>query len=425
MFFGAHEKFEQGLYFEALELFRATKNDADDRIRYWSNIFIGRCMDGLNMPGSLEHYKEAHVVFPGRAEALHEIGKFYYKTGDLITSEKFLQMAKSCNPGVVCIRYEHDKYFERNHELLIDIYVHQSRYNDAEELLYTLKQNGSKEHYDYNRVNYNHLFARHYNNVFIEFAKVKAVNAKKELVIQLPDGYDGLGDQLVFSHLPELAKKTGRYEKVYVSEFNKYGRPEYKDLVWKMNPFVDGFVDLPGTFTNRIQFARILEKWIDPMPGLNLLDSMMLLHDIDDGERDHKPVCYYKLRKRTDLDDISEKTILDIGSRTISTKDFNVDVFLQELEKQGCVPDLFIVSKGLTNSMDVDKEKSITPEDIYDWCDIMMSCKEYVCFNSGGYWLSSALGVKGSHVWIKEKNLPAWSFLDHRNIHMSLATICQ
>lgn len=426
MFYDAYECFKNGSYEESLAIFSKLSSESEDqRIKYWSMVFCGRCHDVLCLEGSLEWYASAHAVFPHRAEACYEIGRTEFIRGKANEAESWLQKAKNADRNVSCIRYEGDKYFEKTHELLIEIYLQKKRFNDAEELCYTLANHGNKNEYNVAKLNYNQLFARHYSNAALEFVKAKAINPGKDLVIEMPRGYDGLGDALVFSHIPRLAKETGRYERVFVSNLTKYGRPEYKNLVWETNPYVDGFTDSPGSFTKDVQFGRILEKWVDIYDGVNLMDSIMLLHDIDDRKRGHKPECYHEIKERRDLEWLRKEVVLDIGSRTISTADFNVERFLSVLSEQGCEPSVFIVAKGLTNSMHLEGKRVITPKDIYDWCDIMKHAKEYVCFNSGGYWLSSSLGIKGTHVWIREKNLPAWSYLDHRNVFVELTTICQ
>ena len=62
------------------------------------------------------------------------------------------------------------------------------------------------------------------------------------IVIEQPWG--GLGDNLQFSTIPELAHSLGI--KVFISNRNCYRNLDIKKLVWDMNPFISGFSDLPG-----------------------------------------------------------------------------------------------------------------------------------------------------------------------------------
>lgn len=63
----------------------------------------------------------------------------------------------------------------------------------------------------------------------------------KILIIEIP--YLGLGDHLFHSHIPRIAKKIGKYDKVYISEFSHHRNPDNKRIVWELNPFVDGFIE--------------------------------------------------------------------------------------------------------------------------------------------------------------------------------------
>src|SRR5947207_11662287 len=104
----------------------------------------------------------------------------------------------------------------------------------------------------------------------------------RRLILQIKFG--GLGDHLFFSHLPRIAKQRGECAEVYISNRSCFRSPEYKELIWKLNPFVDGFVDEPGKDVN----ARPAD------PTQNLLDAIMLAHDLDDGLRFHEPELYYR-----------------------------------------------------------------------------------------------------------------------------------
>src|SRR5438093_9007669 len=104
----------------------------------------------------------------------------------------------------------------------------------------------------------------------------------RDFVIQIK--YGGLGDHLFYTHLPRIAKQHGGYARVFISNFSEYRNPNYRRLVWESNPYVDGFSDenflLP-------EFKRI-------PPDRNLLDQMMLLSGLDDGQRFHEPELYFK-----------------------------------------------------------------------------------------------------------------------------------
>lgn len=421
MFYKAYDLFVNGKYQECIPMFtQISEEESDKRFVYWSMIFIGRCKRALEGKG-LEYFMNARDIFSERAEAICEIGMHHYAKGDFELAEAFLREAVACKKNHMCIRYEADKYFETPQKILADIFMRQSRFNDSEEVLTSLLKNGNPELYSTKDAEYNHLYSRFFNNAGLEFVKAKTIKKEDVLVIEMPNGYDGLGDNLVFSHIPRIAKETGAFKTVLVSTRNKYKGDGYAELVWGTNPYVDGFTDLPGTYSS-VQMNRVLEKWNNIHPSLNLMDSIMILHDLDNGTRGNKPECYYR---PSIIESIKGSTILDPNSKTIGLDLIDPNKLMSVLEKNGIVPDYIIGTPTSTKSIDLPGIEVIRPSSIHEWADVICSAKEYVCFNSGGYWLSAALGVRAKHIWIEGKNLPAWSYLDHDDIKISLATISQ
>jgi hypothetical protein len=414
MFYQAYDLFDKGKYHECIPVFLDIANtDADKRKVYWSLIFLGRCSLSIGKHNAIEFFERAMEIFPDRAEAIFEAGKYQHLLGNKKESERLLRSISSCKKPISCIRYEGEKYFEAPYELLIEIFMEQNRFNDAEEVTNGLLKHGDQAMYDVKRAEYNNLYSRHFNNVAMEFVKAKTIERTDTLVIQLPSGYDGLGDNLVFSHIPRIAKQFGGFKQVLVSNRNAYKGPGYAEMVWEKNPYVDGFTEQEGTYSS-IQMNRLMDKWNNIHPSINLMDGVMMLHNLDDGSRGNVPECYYRPNL---IETLRERVILDIGAKTIDLSKLNLDALIGILERHGIMPDC-IISPQEFNGME-----RISPRDIWDWADTMFSAKTYICFNSGGYWLSKALGIKAKHIWIEKKNLPSWSYLDHENIVVKQSTI--
>jgi tetratricopeptide (TPR) repeat protein len=370
----------------------------------------------LGLRGAMEHFESAISIFPNRAEAIFEVGNQHYLEHNFQGAEENLRLSISCDRKHRCIRYEGEKYFEAPCQILIEIYLRQKRFNDAEELLTGIMLYGNESLYDKEVFDNNMLYARFYNNAGLEFMKARTIEKTDTLIIQLPEGYDGLGDNLIFSHIPRLAKESGKFSKVLISNRNQYKGNNYPDLVWKLNPYVDGFTDLPGTYSS-IKMNRILDKWSNIHDSLNLMDSIMLLHDLDDGKRGHKPECYYKPQN---LPWLNDKTVFDPGAKTMKINAVNEDHLISIFNKNDMFPNYIIGSEISSNTMSISGAQELVPTSIFNWADIMYSAKHYICFNSGGYWLSGALGIKAKHLWVEKKNLTAWSFLDHQNIFINI-----
>lgn len=417
MFYNAYELFDKGRYQECLPMFNEIlKTSDDERVNYWSNVLIGRSKELLGQDG-LESFLLAQKIFTERAEALCDIGMHHYRRNNFPEAERFFRMAIACSKSHRCIRYEEEKYFEFPMQMLVELYMEQRRYNDSEEALAEILRLGNPARYSSENVQRDYLYARHYNNAGLEFAKAKTIEASGTLVLQLPNGYDGLGDNLVFSHIPRIAKESGRFNRVLVSTRNIYKGNDYPRIVWQTNPYVDGFTDEPGTYSS-VHMNRVMDKWINIQHSINLMDSIMILHDLDNRKRGHTPECYYKPNI---MDGLKNSTVLDLGAKTIDLTKLNFNNLLGLLEKNGIRPDYVLSSKSIeTPGIEVLQTSSIE-----HWADVMCSAKNYICFNSGGYWLSGALGVKAKHIWIERKNLPAWSYLDHDNIFVTQSTIYQ
>ena len=93
----------------------------------------------------------------------------------------------------------------------------------------------------------------------------------KKLIIQINKG--GLGDHLFFSHLPRIAKQTGAYDAVFFSTKSLCRHPDTLTLIWKLNPWLDGFTDEVGVY----HFPKKVNE------SENLLDAIMLAYGIDDS----------------------------------------------------------------------------------------------------------------------------------------------
>jgi len=187
--------------------------------------------------------------------------------------------------------------------------------------------------------------------------------------------YGGLGDHLFLSHLPRIAKTVGGYERVYISNLSEYRHPDYRKLVWELNPFVDGFCDEDGQYTQIMTIP----------PGANLLDIIMLARGLDDGKRFHEPEIFYRSNLTVQL---AEKNIFDpnyiSNAGVISNRKL-----IRFLNKSGGV-DLQMRVRDKSYGV-----QTVVPfldsSDIFHYCDIIASCKNFFCLTSGGATLAAAL----------------------------------
>lgn len=205
---------------------------------------------------------------------------------------------------------------------------------------------------------------------------------ESKLIIEIP--YGGFGDHLFHSHLPRIAKESGKYDKVYFSTKSLIRKQDHLDLVWKMNPFVDGFVDENGITCD---LASIVAE-ADNRNDVNLLDLVMYAFGLDDGKTWHDPELYYKPNIIPEY----QVSLFDPNHFTY-IGDFNESDFYSYLKKHGIHFDA--VMKLLGNKALYRKNKShliIDAPSVYKFCDVLYSAKEIYCFTSGTATLSAALG---------------------------------
>ena len=200
----------------------------------------------------------------------------------------------------------------------------------------------------------------------------------KTLIIQRK--YGGLGDHLFYSHIPRIAKETGVYDRVYVSNQSDFRNREIRSLVWEKNPYFDGFVDERGS-EPPIDLDKI-------GPHINFLDLIMLGYGLDDGKRWHDPEVHYEPKQ---IRELHGKTLYDPNFVSIAGNDFNSRRVRRYFRKSGYRPDLEMApwNKSVPAFPNTPKIESKSLE---HFCDLISSCETLVCLSSGTSHLAAALG---------------------------------
>ena len=199
----------------------------------------------------------------------------------------------------------------------------------------------------------------------------------KELILQIK--YGGLGDHLFYSHIPRIAKKTGRYSRVFISEFSEFRDEEYKKLIWGTNPYIDGFIDKPGSFLHPTKTINFDKE--------NLLDQIMLSFDIDDGKRFHEPELYITPPLRPKLTDASvydPNYFSNVGRFT--RRD------LEKVIKQECIHINYQMAPRNKEISIKNVPNILISKNLIDFCGIIVSCKKLYCLTTGTATLATALG---------------------------------
>jgi hypothetical protein len=196
----------------------------------------------------------------------------------------------------------------------------------------------------------------------------------KKLVIKVKWG--GLGDHLLHSPIPRIAKQKHGYDSILISNHSDYLNPNTKRLVWEYNPFVDGFTDEDHDYP---QFGSVPD-------GKNIIDAVIDFYGLpDDGERHREPEIYYKPITLPEFADTSifepnHGNAYGIPSAETIEKYFrdnhiNITYQMKPRYQNKPVPNLPIIEADVLER----------------FCDVIHSCKAFYCLMSGVATLVAAL----------------------------------
>jgi hypothetical protein len=187
--------------------------------------------------------------------------------------------------------------------------------------------------------------------------------------------WGGLGDHLFMSHLPRIAKQTGAYDRVFLSNRSLFRNDEYRQLIWESNPYLDGFCDEPG----------VCPIFTTVPPGTNLLDQIMLELGMDDGQRFHEPELYHLPAPNPDY---VSKSLYD-PNFVSGVGDIRVSRVERILVQRRISIDMQFKPRDGAAAISGPGEL-ITPN-ISEYCRAIVSCRQFVCLTSGGATLAAAL----------------------------------
>ena len=199
----------------------------------------------------------------------------------------------------------------------------------------------------------------------------------KILIIEIKKG--GLGDHLFFSHLPRIAKETGAYDKVFFSNQSECRHPDTIELIWKLNPWLDGFTDQRGEYYFPVNVNE----------SHNLLDAIMLAYGLEDGLRFHEPEIYYTPNLMTNL----EGTLVYDPNYISFTGKLRTGKKIEDWFKQKNIQVDYQMANLKNRTLTIDSiDNVISTTNLFELCDLIFSCKRVYCLTTGTATLAAALG---------------------------------
>ena len=198
----------------------------------------------------------------------------------------------------------------------------------------------------------------------------------KDIIIS--QEWAGLGDNLQYTTLPELYSKLGH--NVYISSQNQCRNSEICDLVWKLNPYIKGISDLPANVGSMIEFKFITTSYIK-----NIERS----HGIFNGYRKY-PVIYYKPKRISKIDKF---IFYDTTSHSSKPTDLQFETSFESIfsKHPDLIPRRIDFTKIENRIVKNFTHEPYTINNIFEYCDLLASCKVFICGFSGSAVLASAI----------------------------------
>lgn len=200
--------------------------------------------------------------------------------------------------------------------------------------------------------------------------------------------WGGLGDNLQFTTLPRLFAERG--DEFYISSHNSYRNDEIYKFCWENNPYVKGTENSPPNVGSCAPDLPL--KTTD-----NIVSSAEMRHGFDGSGR--YPEIYYEAKT---LEQYKDKTIVDLTAHTLLKNGVNQFYDADKLFSlvESSVPDdaLFVTFKNINQlSLSGDfkfENNQLEIESIFQYADIIHSCKRYFCLYSGGNSMAAAVKYK-------------------------------
>lgn len=219
----------------------------------------------------------------------------------------------------------------------------------------------------------------------------------------------GLGDHLSLSTLPEEWTKQG-YE-VLLSYQNIHRNLEIHELVWKTNPYIKGYTPDSAYYITTEESLELNQE--RKLTNESFIESLERKYGIfNTGNK--IPKLY---RQHNLITELEGKTILNFQSITQPYESGYVLDKLDQLIKELNIQEEDIFELEIEADVNTFKDRffnlhesqSITTNfnkykitNIFQHCDVIYSCKNYITLHSGGAVLASAINNSNTFVIMNE-----------------------
>lgn len=190
--------------------------------------------------------------------------------------------------------------------------------------------------------------------------------------------FSGLGDHLQFSTLARRFTEIG-YD-VFLSDKCTFRNKDIKKLVWDKNPYIKGVTNLDADCgDSEVAYENA---------GIGFIGNWEKLHGLTEPYSKY-PEVYYTPKN---IEGLNNSVIVDFSCVSLHKEYAKYDT-------AKLIPDNAMLIDFKQKVIDGEDYIQIKPDgrsvyycyDIFDYCDVLASCKQLLCFFSGAAVLASAL----------------------------------
>lgn len=390
----------------------------------WYSLYVTAKINEAerNIETSETLYLKAYEFRPTRAEPLFHISRMLYQNGQRNKAIMYMDMAfqkKLPQGDSVFVEeriYHWECKFELSHMYYYDDNTRDLGYKYCLELIeekekLNIPQNILDKIYDNTRL---------YDNYYISVGK------PKRFIIELPKGYDGLGDHFYYSHLPGIIKTLYPKTPVFISKFNTYKTPGTKEIVWENNPFLDKKnteVDALGTYRD-MNALNLVMRNNNQILGMSMMDQIAIFYGLNpsmghNAYQECIPHCpnieLEKLEKKTaevkrinDLKTfLKDKVVFDGNFKHyagVTIKQINEYFNVNNIKV-----DYQIAPFNGTNYLKLDNVELVTFESVFDYYYCMDFMSKFYSLMTGTCSIAVGKGIRIS-VFVGQHNLKNYMF---------------
>jgi hypothetical protein len=200
--------------------------------------------------------------------------------------------------------------------------------------------------------------------------------------IVLLERFGGLGDNLQFSTLPEEFKKQKNLDfYIHQSTYNNFRNKEIFSLVWEMNPYFKGV-------SNETPNAGHVHRFPSDE---NMICDIETMHELECKNETFK--LYYEPKKIGSFNIIFDLTSISFKDYYTQNKeqlnkiieeilvDYDTNIYFPEFTN--------LKSENYLPIVKIPNAKKIEVGNIFEYCDLISSCNNFVGLHSGGSHLAT------------------------------------